>query len=101
LLLTFFYRQMPQLLEHKVERQGENGEIETDFLSYVYIAQPPLYKVKKGKTERYIKDEREMTRFLMKKATEDVQVTIKKSGETIAGKDLTNLLDKLVEFNGY
>jgi DNA gyrase subunit B len=101
LLLTFFYRQMPQLLEHKVERQNENGEAEVEDRSYVYIAQPPLYKVKKGKTERYVKDEREMTRFLMKKATEDVKVTIKNTGEQIEGRDLTTMLEKLVEFNSY
>ncbi len=101
LLLTFFYRQMPQLLEHKVETTNEAGEVETELRGYIYIAQPPLYKVKKGKTERYIKDEREMNRFLMKKATEDVAVKIKKTGEMIEGKDLTTLLERLVEFNGY
>jgi DNA gyrase subunit B len=101
LLLTFFYRQMPQLLEHRVERKGENGEVETDLRSYVYIAQPPLYKIKKGKTERYIKDEREMTRYLMRKATEDVQVRVKKTDETIEGRELTSLLEKLIEFNTY
>jgi DNA gyrase subunit B len=101
LLLTFFYRQMPQLLEHRVETKNENGETETDLRSYVYIAQPPLYKIKKGKTERYIKDEREMTRYLMRKATEDVQVRVKKTGEAIEGKDLTSLLEKLIEFNTY
>jgi len=101
LLLTFFYRQMPQLLEHKVETTNEAGEVETELRGYIYIAQPPLYKIKKGKTERYIKDEREMNRFLMKKATEDVTVKIKKTGEMIEGKDLTALLERLVEFNGY
>ncbi len=101
LLLTFFYRQMPQLIEHKIERKTETGEVESEIRSYVYIAQPPLYKVKKGKTERYIKDEREMNRFLMRKATEDISVRIKKSGETIEGRDLTSLLEKLVEFNNY
>jgi len=93
LLLTFFYRQMPQLLEHKTK----DGETK----SYIYIAQPPLFKVKKGKTERYIKDEREMTRHLMRKATEDVKVTIKKTDEVIEGRELTALLEKLVEFNAY
>jgi DNA gyrase subunit B len=101
LLLTFFYRQMPQLLEHKVETVDENGEKQTETRGYVYIAQPPLYKIKKGKTERYIKDDREMNRFLMKKATEDVRVTIKQTGETIEGRDLTALLEKMVEFSGY
>ncbi len=101
LLLTFFYRQMPQLLEHRVETKNENGETETELRGYVYIAQPPLYKIKKGKTERYIKDEREMTRYLMRKATEDVQVSVKKTGETIEGRELTGLLEKLIEFNTY
>jgi len=101
LLLTFFYRQMPQLLEHKVERKNENGEAEEELRSYVYIAQPPLYKVKKGKTERYIKDDREMNRYLMKKATDDVTVTIKKTNEKIDGRELVSLLEKLSEFNGY
>ena len=68
---------------------------------YVYIAQPPLFKVKKGKNERYIKDEREMSRFLMKKATEDVKVAIKATGETLEGRDLAAILEKLVEFNAY
>ncbi len=101
LLLTFFYRQMPQLLEHKVETVDENGEPKTEMRSYIYIAQPPLYKIKKGKQERYIKDEREMTKYLMKKATEDVRVTIKQTEEVIEGAALTHLLERLVEFNGY
>ncbi len=101
LLLTFFYRQMPQLLEHKVETTDENGEVKTEMRSYIYIAQPPLYKIKKGKQERYIKDEREMTRYLMKKATEDVKVTVKETGEVIENAALTNLLERLVEFNTY
>lgn len=101
LLLTFFYRQMPQLLEHKVETVDENGEKKIETRGYVYIAQPPLYKVKKGRTERYVKDDREMNRYLMRKATEDVRVTIKATGETIEGKDLTNILEKMAEFTGY
>jgi DNA gyrase subunit B len=93
LLLTFFFRQMHQLLEHKTA--------DGDLKGYVYIAQPPLYKVKKGKTERYIKDDREMNRFLMKKATEEASVIIKNTGEKIEGKELSALLEKLIEFNGY
>lgn len=101
LLLTFFYRQMPQLLEHKVQKVDASGETKIETAGYVYIAQPPLYKIKKGKSERYIKDEREMTRYLMKKATEDISVTVKGTDQLIEGAELTKLLEKLVEFNGY
>ena len=85
LLLTFFYRQMPELLER----------------GHVYIAQPPLYKVKKGKTEQYVKDERSMMRFLMRKATEDIKVSAGKNGRVIEGKELARMLEKLIEFNTY
>ena len=54
LLLTFFYRQLPQIIE--------NG--------YIYIAQPPLFRAKRGKSETYIKDERELEAFLIKRAAE-------------------------------
>jgi DNA gyrase subunit B len=82
LLLTFFYRQMGQLIE--------NGNI--------YIAQPPLFKLKKGKSEQYIKDERQMSLFLLKKATENL--VIEANGHELKGKDLTSFLEKLIELNG-
>jgi DNA gyrase subunit B len=81
LLLTFFYRQMGQLIE--------NGNI--------FIAQPPLFKVKKGKSEQYIKDERQMSKFLLKKATDNL--TIIAGGHELKGRELTTFLEKLIEMN--
>ena len=82
LLLTFFYRQMVELIER----------------GYVYIAQPPLFKVAKGKSEQYIKDERQMAQFLLKKATESLVIETAK-GEKITGKALTAFMEKLIEMN--
>ena len=83
LLLTFFYRQMPELLE--------NG--------YVYIAQPPLYKVKRGKKEEYIKDEKGMFRYLMRVATTDVSIT--SDGRSVEGRELSKALEQTTEFRNY
>src|SRR5688572_22572474 len=83
LLLTFFYRQMVELIER----------------GHVYIAQPPLFKVKKGKSEQYIKDERHMAQFLLRKATENLTVQTA-SGQVFNGKDLTGFVEKLIDFNG-
>ncbi len=83
LLLTFFYRQMPELLE--------NG--------YVYIAQPPLYKVKRGKKEEYIKDEKAFFRYLMRQATGEIQIT--SAGRTVEGRELSKALEQTTEFNLY
>ena len=83
LLLTFFYRQMPALVE--------NG--------FVYIAQPPLYKVKRGKKEEYIKDERSMLRYLMRMGTNDVAVQT--NGRKLEGRELTKMLEQTTEFINY
>ncbi len=83
LLLTFFYRQMPELLE--------NG--------YVYIAQPPLYKVKRGKKEEYIKDEPAMFSYLMRMATADIQIS--SATKDISGRELSKVLDQTKQLKGY
>src|SRR6059036_711215 len=83
LLLTFFYRQMGELIER----------------GHIFIAQPPLFKVKKGKNEQYIKDERQMSRFLLKKATENLVVEVEKGGQQLKGRELTSFLEKLIELN--
>ena len=80
LLLTFFYRQMPQVIE--------NG--------YLYIAQPPLFKVKKGRTERYVQNETEMQSMLFELAADDLAIPIK--GQTVKGKALIPHLKRLSKF---
>jgi DNA gyrase subunit B len=85
LLLTFFYRQMPALVEG----------------GHVFIAQPPLFKVKRGKKEEYIKDEGSMIRYLMRQATGDMTVKSAGAGEPIEGRQLANSLEKMVDFKRY
>ena len=80
LLLTFFYRQMPQVIER----------------GYLYIAQPPLFKVKKGKTEKYIQNETEMQGMLFELASDDLEVPIK--GQALRGKALIMHMKRLFRF---
>jgi DNA gyrase subunit B len=85
LLLTFFYRQMPELIDH----------------GHVYIAQPPLFKVKKGKNEQYMRDEKELSKYLMRKATDNVTVTVKDTSFEFKGAELRKMLERLAELNTY
>jgi DNA gyrase subunit B len=75
LLLTFFYRQMPELVER----------------GYIYIAQPPLYKAKLGKEERYLKDEHELNEFMLRQALIDAALHPALGREPIAGEALAQL----------
>ncbi len=77
LLLTFFYRQMKELIER----------------GHIFIAQPPLYKASRGKSERYLKDERELEEYLIAEGLKDCVVTLS-SGEHIAGADLAQLVER-------
>ena len=78
LLLTFFYRQMPQLVE--------NG--------YVYIAQPPLFKVRQNKKEQYLKDEQELEQYLIESALDGAELKIDKN--IILGESLGNLAREMI-----
>jgi len=77
LLLTFFFRQMPELIER----------------GHLYIAQPPLYKVSRGKSEQYIKDERALEDFLISSGLEGAVLRLS-SGEERAGTDLKTLVEQ-------
>ena len=84
LLLTFFYRQMRPLVD--------NG--------HVYIAQPPLYRAKRGKSETFIKDDRELENWLIGRAVESRVVTFA-GGQTARGEELEQLLHTLIAFSKF
>jgi DNA gyrase subunit B len=85
LLLTFFYRQMRALIEK----------------GHVFIAQPPLYKVSKGREESYLADDGELSDFVIRKATQDKTVRVVPTGAEFSGTELTHLLHALIDHDRY
>jgi len=83
LLLTFFFRHMPELVER----------------GHLYIAQPPLYKAKRGKRELYLKDEAALQEYLLDEGVEGMTVHLEKSGKVLRGKQIIPTLRNIIEFN--
>jgi DNA gyrase subunit B len=85
LLLTFFYRQMPQLIER----------------GFLYIAQPPLYKISRGKSNHYLRDERTFEKFLIKKILGEFQLKVSRKREIIKGDKFRRFLQKIIAKKNY
>ena len=83
LLLTFFYRQMKELIER----------------GHVFIAQPPLYKVKRGKEENYLANERELSSYVIRKATDGKTLEVEGGGRRLTGPELHRVLQRLIDYD--
>ncbi|HEX9982815.1 MAG TPA: DNA topoisomerase (ATP-hydrolyzing) subunit B [Thermoanaerobaculia bacterium] len=84
LILTFFFRHMREIIDR----------------GYLYIAQPPLYKIAQGKKDTYLKDEFEKSRFLLNRIAESVSIT-PQAGMAISGEALINMLQRMDEYRAY
>ena len=85
LLLTFFFRHMKELIDR----------------GHVYIAQPPLYRIKKGRFEQYIKDDREYVQVMVKRASDGMIIRYGEGGARLEGKELTKYMSSLSEYLGF
>ena len=85
LLLTFFFRHMTELIKR----------------GHVYIAQPPLYRIKKGKFEQYIKDDREYVSVMVKRASDGMVIRYGANGGVLEGKELTKYMASLNDYLGF
>lgn len=85
LLMTFFYRQMPKLIE----------------AGHLYIAQPPLYRISKGKSSQYIRDERTYEKFIIKKISEDFEVKVSRKKEPLKGENFRKFFQRLIAKKSY
>ncbi len=82
LLLTFFFRQMTELVER----------------GYLYIAQPPLYKIKRGRKEQYLKNEAALQNYLLEEGTDAMVLTLDNGERTLRGKQIIPLLRQVIDF---
>jgi DNA gyrase subunit B len=85
LLLTFFYRHMPALIEQ----------------NFIYIAQPPLYRVSRKKTSRYIHSEREMDDYLLELGLSDIQIKIVSQDRTLSPEERKELTDSILDVEAF
>lgn len=85
LLLTFFFRQMPEIVER----------------GHLYIAQPPLYKVKRGKKEIYLKDDDTLLDYLLDTGTEGIAIEMDGGSKTVRGKQIIPMLRNIIDFNNH
>ncbi len=83
LLLTFFFRQMPEIVER----------------GHLYIAQPPLYKIKRGKKEIYLKDDETLVDYLLETGTEGIAFEMDNGQKTLRGKQIIPMLRNIIDYN--